>query len=233
MVRRTKEEAEQTRRAILEAARRCFHARGVSMTNLEHIAQAAGVSRGAVYWHFANKGELIEAMFDDVSIPFIDRLDCTLLLDPKADARTRLRNFLYQLVSSLDAPDLRMVMEILEFKCEFVGERRDDLRKWVEHSQDLIGKLERTYAEAAREGTLRADLCPHIAALETKCFLTGLIRLLVMRLPELASTDRVHALIDGHLQGLLPVASGAHIQEPASRSISARSRPLRRAKSSS
>lgn len=233
MARRTKEEAEQTRRAILEAARRCFHAQGVSMTSLEHIAKEAGVTRGAVYWHFANKGELIDAMFDDVSIPFIDRLDYTLLLDPEADARSRLRNFLCQLVSSLDNPELRVVMEILEFKCEFVGERSEDLNDWISHSQDLIGKLERTYIEARREGTLRPDITPRLAALETKCFLGGLMRLRLMRLPALESLNSAYALIDAYLQGVLPLELSRHTQAPAKRSTSARSRPLRRARSSS
>ncbi|GIX24834.1 MAG: hypothetical protein KatS3mg122_2065 [Caldimonas sp.] len=233
MARRTKEEAEQTRRAILAAARRCFHAQGVSMTSLEDIAKEAGVTRGAVYWHFANKGELIDAMFDEVSIPFIDRLDYTLLLDPKADARNRLRNFLRQLIGSIDDPELRVVMEILEFKCEFVGERSEDLSDWIAHSQDLIGKLERTYEQARLEGTLRPDITPRLAALETKCFLGGLLRLRLLRLPELEPLDSAHALIDAYLQGVLPLELRTQTQAPAKRSTSARSRPLRRAKSSS
>ena len=46
MVRRTKEEAFETRESILDAAEQCFHAKGVSRTSLSDIAQAAGVTRG-------------------------------------------------------------------------------------------------------------------------------------------------------------------------------------------
>jgi len=48
MVRRTKEEAEQTRDQILDAAEILFFERGVAHTSLEQIARAAGVTRGAV-----------------------------------------------------------------------------------------------------------------------------------------------------------------------------------------
>ena len=51
-MRRTKEQAEQTRVAILEAAERLFLEKGVAQCSLEQIARAAGVTRGAVYWHF-------------------------------------------------------------------------------------------------------------------------------------------------------------------------------------
>jgi TetR/AcrR family acrAB operon transcriptional repressor len=57
-VRRTKKESEQTRRQIIAAARRVFARQGVRRTTLEEVARAAGVTRGAIYWHFAGKTEL-------------------------------------------------------------------------------------------------------------------------------------------------------------------------------
>ena len=48
MARRTKEDALATRTALLDAAERVFLQRGVSRTSLADIAQAAGVTRGAL-----------------------------------------------------------------------------------------------------------------------------------------------------------------------------------------
>ncbi|WP_424858707.1 MULTISPECIES: TetR family transcriptional regulator [unclassified Tepidimonas] len=201
MARRTKEEAEQTRAQILAAARRVFHERGVGQTSLEHIAQAAGVTRGAIYWHFANKGELLQAMCDEVAIPFIDRLDYTLLQDTRADALSRVRNFLLQVTGSIDAdPQLRAIMQVLEFKCEFVGERARDLDDWVRHNEECFAKLERTYAAARREGRLRPDLTPSLAALETQCFLAGLIRLRLLGQPAMQAPATIPALIEAHVR---------------------------------
>lgn len=59
----------ETRERILDAAEDVFNARGVSRTTLNEIAEAAGVTRGAIYWHFKNKVELFEAMCDRVRGP--------------------------------------------------------------------------------------------------------------------------------------------------------------------
>jgi AcrR family transcriptional regulator len=57
-MRRTRAEAEQTREAILAAAIEVFLERGVSRATFDQIARAAGVTRGAVYWHFRDKQEI-------------------------------------------------------------------------------------------------------------------------------------------------------------------------------
>lgn len=59
MVRRTKEEAQQTRADIVSAAVNVLFEKGLSGAKLEDIAEAAGVTRGAVYWHFKNKADLM------------------------------------------------------------------------------------------------------------------------------------------------------------------------------
>ncbi|MDR3299114.1 MAG: TetR family transcriptional regulator, partial [Candidatus Accumulibacter sp.] len=66
MVRKTREEALVTRNAILDAAETVFQEHGVSRTSLAEVAVAAGVTRGAVYWHFTNKADLFDAMVQRV-----------------------------------------------------------------------------------------------------------------------------------------------------------------------
>jgi TetR/AcrR family acrAB operon transcriptional repressor len=67
MARRTKEEAQATRSHILDTAELVFEQRGVSGTSLHEIAKAAGVTRGAIYWHFADKQALVAAIREDVT----------------------------------------------------------------------------------------------------------------------------------------------------------------------
>ena len=64
MARRTKEDALATRDALLDAAERVFGRRGVARTSLAQIAEEAGLTRGAVYWHFKDKADLFTAMMD-------------------------------------------------------------------------------------------------------------------------------------------------------------------------
>ena len=59
MAKRTHEEAERTRQAILDSALRLFSRRGYESTSLSDIARFANVTRGAIYWHFKDKGEIL------------------------------------------------------------------------------------------------------------------------------------------------------------------------------
>jgi TetR/AcrR family acrAB operon transcriptional repressor len=70
MARRTKAEAAATREALIDAAEEMFMAHGVARTTLEQIARHAGMTRGAVYWHFKNKADLFRAMLERVRMPF-------------------------------------------------------------------------------------------------------------------------------------------------------------------
>lgn len=69
-MRRTKEQAAETGRQILEAAETLFLDKGFDKVNLEEIATAAGVTRGAVHWHFKNKQGLLIALRDNAQEPF-------------------------------------------------------------------------------------------------------------------------------------------------------------------
>ena len=62
MVRKSKEDAEKTRRAILEAALDVFSEKGYAKTTFDEIALRAGFTKGAVYWYFRNKADLVAAL---------------------------------------------------------------------------------------------------------------------------------------------------------------------------
>lgn len=62
MARKTKEEAQETRDRILKAALDVFSAKGYSKSTFVDIAEKIGLTKGAVYWHFKNKEELLIEM---------------------------------------------------------------------------------------------------------------------------------------------------------------------------
>ena len=62
-MRKTKAEAQKTREQLLQSALDTFYRQGVAKTPLQAIARNAGVTRGALYWHFKNKEELFEELF--------------------------------------------------------------------------------------------------------------------------------------------------------------------------
>ncbi len=67
-LRKTKEEAEKTKQALIEAGIDIFSSKLYSDVNISEIAKKAGVTRGAVYWHFQNKAELFKEIHKYVEI---------------------------------------------------------------------------------------------------------------------------------------------------------------------
>lgn len=69
MPRRTKEEAEQTRRTLLTASLELFSQQGVQNTSLKAVSAAAGVTHGALYWHFKNREDILVTLCSDYPLP--------------------------------------------------------------------------------------------------------------------------------------------------------------------
>lgn len=68
-MRRSKEDSEQTRTAILDAAERMFCEKGYAAATVESISRAAGLTRGAFYWHFRDKAEVLAALHGRTFLP--------------------------------------------------------------------------------------------------------------------------------------------------------------------
>ena len=180
-VRRTKEDSEQTRRQILAAARRVFARQGVTRTTLEQIAHAAGVTRGAIYWHFADKTALFYAMREQVSLPMSDRTGFAWFPEDTADPLGSVERFLLGMLKTLETDAAtRQTFQIMGFKCEYVGELERELDLHNSRCTELYEKLTQVYRRAERAGQLREGLRPGPAALATCSFLIGLVRLWLM-----------------------------------------------------
>ena len=177
MPRRTKAQAEQTRSAIIDAARKVFGERGVSRTTMEHIAVKAGVTRGAIYWHFANKSALFSAMRDQVRLPLLDRMN-TVLHDSDGDPLDSVEHLLCQMLDGVARNRrTRETYAIMTFKCEYVAELEPVLAQMTSTCQEMLDKLEEAYQSSATRNLLREGMAPRLAALETFAFVSGLMRM--------------------------------------------------------
>ncbi|CAB1370901.1 TetR family transcriptional regulator [Denitratisoma oestradiolicum] len=180
MARKTKEEAEHTRDRIIDAAQRVFHDRGVSRSSLEKVAQAAGVTRGAVYWHFANKTELFFAMRERMSLDLFARTEALLLSETIADPLDAMEAAMKEFFRILEErQDVRQVFEIIFLRCEYVDEFARVQEELKKPAYDFLDKVNAVYRRAAAQGTLRAGLAPERAARDTWIFMGGLIHHIV------------------------------------------------------
>ena len=68
---RRAEYAEMTRRALVDAARTLFAERGFAATSIDDVAEAARVTKGAVYHHFKGKTDLFEAVCERLEVDIV------------------------------------------------------------------------------------------------------------------------------------------------------------------
>lgn len=178
MARKTKEEAELTRKQIIAAARSVFYEAGVSRSTLERIAKAAGVTRGAVYWHFRDKAELFFAMREDVFTPIVERTDALLYAKAYADPLDAIAASIEEFFRVLEECEVvRQVFQIMVTRCEYVDEFAGVQEEVSRPAQEFLRKIEGRYREAAALGKLRPGLTPEDAARDTWAFTSGLLKL--------------------------------------------------------
>lgn len=175
MPRRTKAQALLTRENILDKAEREFQRRGVSRTTLEHIALAAGVTRGAIYWHFKNKADLFNAMMNRVALPLdqgLRRSAEASLADPVAQIR---EGFLAALKATAADPQSRRVFEIALFKVEHTRELHGVRERRLNGRRLRVADMEAGLRRATRRRTWTGVVPERHAAAGVHALLSGLI----------------------------------------------------------
>jgi TetR/AcrR family acrAB operon transcriptional repressor len=175
MVRKTKEEALETRHAILDAAERVFQEKGVSHTSLAEIATAAGVTRGAIYWHFRNKADLFDAMIQRVFDPLESKL-AELQAHTNENPVDMLRAIaVYFLERVACDPRYLRVLEISWHKCEYVGEMAVIRDAHLECGNRYLALNETAFSLARERGFLPPAVDPRTAAIGLMAVIDGLV----------------------------------------------------------
>lgn len=175
MARRTKQEAQETRTRLLDAAEQLFHERGVSRTSLQDIAQAAGVTRGAVYWHFEDKVQLFDAMMQRATMPLEEGIEAATSPSPDRpleDLRLGLLNVFHCTVNNART---RRAFEIANLRVEFVGEMTSILDRKVVAHRDWTLHNRVAFERAITLGQLPAGLDTQRAAIGLMAMVGGLL----------------------------------------------------------
>jgi TetR/AcrR family acrAB operon transcriptional repressor len=181
MVRRTKEDAAATRESILDAAGLLFEQQGVSGTTLQHIASAAGVTRGAIYWHFHDKSALFDALMERAKLPLESAmliLDAKDTDDPLGDLRECL-----MCVFRLTARDegTRRVFAIATHKLELVGEMSAISERILDSHARFMERAESRIRIAVKRGLARPGVPPKAVAMGLWSAMDGLLRIWLLQ----------------------------------------------------
>ena len=121
-MKRTKEESERTREELLNSAVQIFSEKGVARATLNEIARGAGVTRGAVYWHFQNKVEMFDALHESMHRPFFETA-FSGLDKQHPDPIEQLRNLWVKVFQDLEEDERRKQSLMLFMrKCSYSGD---------------------------------------------------------------------------------------------------------------
>jgi TetR/AcrR family transcriptional regulator, acrAB operon repressor len=216
VARRTKDEALETRHRILDVAERVFSERGVTRTSLADIANAAGVTRGAVYWHFTDKADLFCSMVARVTMPMESSACQTnhgTAADPLASIREMMTGILRR---TSEDPQARRVFHIVYHKCEHVDEMEPVWQRFNEMRAGCLQQLEEGLRAAMAQGQLPRTLNARQAALGLRALLDGLVSNWVMNPDNRSPEYDADGLVDLFLNALqAPAPSPARSQRRA------------------
>lgn len=202
MARKTKEDALKTREAILDAAVQVFSIRGVSATTLANIAKAAGVTRGAIYWHFTNKEDLLSALWEQLLLPFQPIVRASEDPDER-DPLGKLKQTYVDFFKNLkEDPRLLKLCRILINKCEAVEDTGTLHLHRVNCHIEGQRKIEQILRNAITQGQLPENLDVRMGSIATIAFIDGLVANWIMFPDILDVRQEIPAILDGLMQML-------------------------------
>ncbi|MRI32010.1 hypothetical protein EOPP23_03225 [Endozoicomonas sp. OPT23] len=171
MARKTKEEAEETRRFLMKTALKLFSEQGIQNTTLAVVAKEAGVTRGAIYWHFKDKADMLlalwESIFSPLELAYEKHMD-GFTGDP-LDILEEIAASFFQLACS--SPDILQMLKITRqsWSDPILSEH---CRKMC---SDEVKSIQVIMEKAENAGCLREDLSAKAAAFSFYGYLEGVI----------------------------------------------------------
>ncbi|MEA2059080.1 MAG: TetR family transcriptional regulator [Thermodesulfobacteriota bacterium] len=204
MARKSREDAEKTRLSLIDAALVLFYEKGFARTSLKEIADQAGVTRGAVYWHFKNKNDLFIKLADEIE--FSTGIDPEQWLDHKTITTLEdLKNSLVGYLDHLENNDrLKKYYEILIYKTEFTR----DLEPVISHERGKLRRilklLKATFKKMKSTSAVKEDLDPEDAAFLVYSSVWGIIETWLFDQKRLFISKKAYNLMSMLLKGMEP-----------------------------
>ncbi len=148
-VKRTQaERSEATRAALIAAARPLFAERGYAGVGTEEIVRAAGVTRGALYHHFAGKRELFEAVYEEIEADLARRIAEGALAGGAADPLAAMRAGAEMFLQACTEPEVQRIV-LLDGPAVLGWDRWREIA-----SEHGLGLIEATLQAAVEAGAI-------------------------------------------------------------------------------
>jgi AcrR family transcriptional regulator len=196
-----------TRERIIASAARVFGQKGFQRASLDQVASDAGLTKGAIYWHFKSKNDLYFALLDsrflrDISAmrESVDAMMVTATHETAPDLMARIFSAgLQRFTSDPDWP--RLFVEVMGHARE--PEVRERIAQFYEQGWEFAGAMVRDMQAA---GLIRRDISPDFLASFWFAIGDGLI-LAWLTQPERIDLDAMASgIVDMLWRGIAPTS---------------------------
>lgn len=201
-MKKTKSESLKTRQYLLNAALEVFYRQGVTRSTLQEIAQEAGVTRGALYWHFKNKEDLFEALFqqlyNDILVRFEDKV-----VREAPDALMYLREILLDTLKIVSQDELhRKFCDVLNQKCERTPHNETVTALADKYHHLFLNQITHILKICREQKKLPENIDLELATLFLKSHFAGLIRLWIFNPEDFDLSVVAETMIDASIHAL-------------------------------
>jgi len=185
-MKKTKEAAFITKQQIIEKAVELFLKNGFSKTTLDEIAQQTNLTRGAIYWHFKDKldivNELIETQHEDLSQLLSD------LFSEDSSSLNKIQKIIEEIVRHFfESKSFQNFIELTWFKIEYTELSNLKTTK-TELTTYFINNFRQVIKEAQTIGEIKNTINDNDVAITITNMINGMYRLYFM-LPDQINTE--------------------------------------------
>ncbi len=200
-MRKTKEEAALTRNQLLEAALTVFGRKGYSAATLEEIASEAGLTRGAIYWHFDGKEALYQALITEKSAG-INQL-AEEILASGGTPREILQRLLLEMFRYVEEnAEYQALLELAVSKVEVTPGLESTMEETTQGRRLLTELFTDLLRRGIEIGEFRSNLPAEDAAIALVGYLNGLGLIWIQDPEAFSILERADALVDVFFMGI-------------------------------
>lgn len=207
-MRRTKAEAAETRDTILTAAEQVFLERGLTQSTLMQIACQAGVTRGAIYFHFQDKLDIFQAIINRTCFPHEEIMLQAAACDHPNPLFVLEQSILTAIELFTTNERQQNVFTIIHQRCEYVGEIAPLMAHLKEARANVLSLFTGLLEIAERRGQLSPDWTSKSAAEILLAILGGLLN-------EWLRSERSFDLVHSGSKAIKTMIKSLRAEQPA------------------
>ena len=165
--RRSEINDDNRREALIRAAARLFNRHGYQGTSVDRIAKAAGVTKGAIYYHFRDKEALLAAAVANRVAAFEDRVQQSVSGATCPQALRKIASVCIKHARGGDHPRfaITLMVESIETNAEISAQLREMMRRFRAFMRNLIqagqerGEIRPDADAVAAAGSFLSEMC--------------------------------------------------------------------------